>query len=101
MTWIYLLIAGVFEVVWATTMKLADGFSNLRFTLLTIMAMGASFSFLALALKKLALTIAYPIWTGIGAVGSILIGVFLFKDKISALTCFFYLLFSSWDKANK
>jgi quaternary ammonium compound-resistance protein SugE len=53
MTWIYLLIAGIFEVVWATTMKLSHGFSNIKFTLLTIIGMIASFGFLALALKKL------------------------------------------------
>lgn len=53
MTWIYLLIAGTFEVAWATTMKLSHGFSNLKFTLLTIIGMIASFGFLALALKKI------------------------------------------------
>ena len=89
MTWIYLLIAGTFEVAWATTMKLSHGFSNLKFTLLTINGMIASFGFLALALKKLPLGIAYPIWTGIGAVGSILIGLILFKDKIPPLTWLF------------
>lgn len=52
MTWIYLLIAGTFEVAWATTMKLSHGFSNLKFTLLTIIGMIASFGFLALALKN-------------------------------------------------
>ena len=86
MTWIYLLIAGIFEVVWATTMKLSHGFSNIKFTLLTIIGMIASFGFLALALKKLPLGIAYPIWTGIGAVGSILIGLMIFKDKVPPLT---------------
>ena len=89
MTWIYLLIAGIFEVVWATIMKLSHRFSNIKFTLLTIIGMIASFGFLALALKKLPLGIAYPIWTGIGAVGSILIGLMIFKDKVPPLTWLF------------
>ncbi|RZI49517.1 DMT family transporter [Lactococcus kimchii] len=92
MTWFYLLLAGVFEVWWATTMKLSQGFSQLKFTLLTIVGMLASFGFLALALKKLPLGIAYPIWTGIGAVGTIFIGVLLFKDNVSPLTWVFITL---------
>ncbi len=75
MTWVYLILGGLFEVVWATTMKLSQGFSNLGYSLLTIMGMIFSFGFLALAVKHLPLSIGYPVWTGIGAVGSILVRI--------------------------
>lgn len=89
MTWLYLFLAGIFEVVWASTMKLSQGFSNLKFTGLTILGMLLSFSFLSLSLKNLPLGIAYPIWTGIGAVGSIVVGVLIFQDRVSGLTWIF------------
>ena len=89
MTWLYLLLAGIFEVVWATTMKLSEGFSSIKFSVMTVLGMFASFIFLALALKKLPLGLAYPLWTGIGAVGTIIVGVLLFKDEIPALTWVF------------
>ena len=89
MTWIYLVVAGIFEVVWATMMKLSDGFSQLGYTAATIVGMILSFGFLALATKHLPLSIAYPIWTGIGAVGAILVGVIFFKDQIAPITWIF------------
>jgi len=89
MSWFYLLLAGLFEVVWATTMKMSDGFSNLKYSLLTLLGMIFSFLFLSFSIKQLPLSIAYPIWTGIGAVGSIVIGVFIFKDSINPFTWFF------------
>lgn len=92
MTWIYLIIAGIFEVVWATTMKLSHGFTNIMFTLATLVGMILSFVFLALAIKHLPLGIAYPIWTGIGAVGSIIVGIIFFKDQIPSITWLFITL---------
>ncbi|WP_125764822.1 DMT family transporter [Companilactobacillus hulinensis] len=92
MNWIYLTIAGLFEVVWASTMKLSHGFTKLSFTILTIIGMILSFVLLAKATKTLPLSIAYPIWTGIGALGSILVGFFIFGDKISPLTWIFIVL---------
>lgn len=89
MTWIYLVVAGIFEVVWATMMKLSDGFSQLWYSVATVIGMILSFGFLALATKHLPLSIAYPIWTGIGAVGVIVVGVILFKDTLSPLTWVF------------
>ncbi|MGY3736744.1 DMT family transporter [Lactococcus taiwanensis] len=89
MTWFYLILAGLFEVAWATTMKMSQGFSNFKFSLLTVVGMIASFTFLAFALKKMPLGIAYPIWTGVGAVGSIIIGIILFKDKVPTMTWLF------------
>lgn len=92
MTWIYLIIAGLFEVVWATTMKLSAGFTNLKFTIFTILGMIFSFYFLSIAIKHLPMSLAYPIWTGIGAVGSIIAGVIIFKDQITLITWFFIAL---------
>lgn len=92
MTWIYLLMGGLFEVVWASTMKLSNGFTQLWYSVLTVIGMVFSFGFLALAVKQLPLSISYPVWTGIGAVGSILVGVVFFKDHLSPLTWFFVVL---------
>ncbi|MQS76875.1 DMT family transporter [Companilactobacillus halodurans] len=96
MNWIYLIIAGLFETVWATTMKLSHGFTKISFTIYTIVGLFFSMFFLAIAIKKLPMSLAYPIWTGIGAVGSIIVGVILFGDKLSPLTwCFVALLLIS------
>lgn len=89
MAWMYLMIAGVFEVVWATTMKLSVGFSKFVFSMATVVGMILSFFFLAKATKLLPLSLAYPIWTGVGAVGSILVGILLFKDHLSLSTWLF------------
>lgn len=89
MTWIFLFLGGIFEVVWATTMKLSNGFTNIWYSLYTIIGMIFSFGFLALAVKHIPLSISYPVWTGIGAVGSIIIGVVLFKDHLSFATWIF------------
>ena len=77
MSWIYLLIAGIFEVVWSTAMKLSNGFSVLLYSVITVIGMIISFGSLVLATKSLPLSLAYPIWTGIGAVGSVIVGVIL------------------------
>lgn len=92
MVWLQLIIAGIFETLWATTMKFSHGFTKLGFSIATVFGMIASFYFLACATKSLPLSIAYPIWTGIGAVGSILVGVILFKDQLSLATWFFVVL---------
>lgn len=92
MQWFYLVLAGGFEVVWATFMKMSHGFSRLGFTLATLAGMVLSFWFLALAVKHLPLSLAYPVWTGIGAVGSIIVGVVFFKDQLQPATWFFIAL---------
>lgn len=92
MSWIYLLIAGVFEVFWAATMKLSNGFSVLSYSIATLIGLVISFGGLILATKNLSLSIAYPIWTGIGAVGAIIVGVVLFNDHFSATTWVFVVL---------
>lgn len=92
MSWIYLLIAGLFEVAWATTMKLSHGLTQFWFTAMTVAGLVLSFWFLSLAVRHLPLSLSYPIWTGIGAVGSIIVGVLLFKDQLPASTWFFVAL---------
>lgn len=89
MAWIHLVIAGILEVFWASTMKLSDGFSKVNYSILTVIGMIASFYFLSKAIKLLPMSLAYPIWTGIGAVGSIIVGTLIFKDVISLKTWFF------------
>ncbi len=89
MTWFYLVLAGIFEVVWATTMKMSEGFSVLMYSVATVVGMILSFAFLSLAIKQMPLSLAYPIWTGIGAVGSIIVGVVLFHDQIPGMTWLF------------
>ena len=85
MAWIYLTIAGIFEVVWAFAMKQSDGFTRPGSTAITIVAMIVSFALLALAMRSLPLGTAYTIWTGIGAVGAFLVGVFILGEQTNAL----------------
>ena len=83
MNWMYLIIAGFFEIFWAVGLKFSQGFSKILPSVLTVTGMLASFYFLSLALKKLPLSIAYAIWTGIGTVGTVLFGVIYFDESIS------------------
>ena len=75
MAWIYLTIAGILEVVWAYYMKKSEGFTLLAPSLITLVAMIASFGLLAVAMRSLPLGTAYTIWTGIGAVGAFILGI--------------------------
>lgn len=92
MPWVNLIIAGLLEVFWATTMKMSDGFSKMSFSIMTVIGMILSYVFLIKATKYLNLSVAYPVWTGIGAIGSILAGMLLFKEHISPMTWFFIVL---------
>ena len=83
MHWLYLFIAGLFEVAWAIGMKYSEGFTNFGVSVLTVIGMIASFYFLALALKQLPLGTAYAIWTGIGTMGTVILGIILFDEPVS------------------
>ncbi len=85
MAWIHLLVAGFFEVFWAIGLKMSHGFTNLWISILTVIGMIASFYFLALALKNIPLGTAYAVWTGIGTIGTIILGILLFKEPASIL----------------
>jgi len=85
MAWIYLLVAGVLEVVWAFSMKQSEGFTRLTPSLITFATMAASFWLLSLAMRSLPLGTAYTIWTGIGAVGAFIVGIIFLVEQVSAL----------------
>ncbi len=85
MAWIYLLIAGLFEVSWAIGLKMSHGFTHLYISIFTVIGMIASFYFLALALKNIPLGTAYAIWTGIGTMGTVILGIILFKEPASVM----------------
>ena len=85
MAWLALLVAGVLEVLWAYTMKKSNGFTNLKYSAITIVAMIASFGLLSFAMRTLPLGTAYTIWTGIGAVGSFIVGVMVLGETMSAM----------------
>lgn len=85
MAWIYLGVAGVFEIVWVVFMKKSAGFSLLVPSLLTIGAMIISFSLLATAMRTLPLGTAYAVWTGIGAAGAFVVGIALFGEAVTAM----------------
>ncbi len=85
MEWIYLVIAGVFEVAWAIGLKYSNGFTKVLPSILTITGMVASFYFLSLSLKSLPIGTAYAIWTGIGTIGTVLLGVILFKEPVNIM----------------
>ena len=89
MAWIYLCVAGLLEIVWAISLKHTEGFSNLRWTIFTIIGMSASFYFLAQALKTIPLGTAYAIWTGIGAAGTAILGIVMFSESatLARLAC--------------
>lgn len=95
MHWIYLLIAGLFEVGWAIGLKLSHGFSQAIPSILTIIGMIASFYFLSLALKNLPLGTAYAIWTGIGTIGTVIFGILLFKEPVDTVRILCILLIIS------
>lgn len=83
MKWIILLIAGILEITWAVAMKMSDGFTILIPSIVTAVGYITSAVFLAIALKQLPLGTAYAMWTGMGILGTTLLGVFLFNEKLS------------------
>ncbi|MEK5757444.1 quaternary ammonium compound efflux SMR transporter SugE [Acinetobacter variabilis] len=85
MAWIILVFAGLFEIVWAYSMKLSEGFTKLTPSIFTIVFMVLSFVLLAYAMRTLPLGTAYTIWTGIGAVGSFLVGALVLGEPASAM----------------
>jgi quaternary ammonium compound-resistance protein SugE len=85
MAWVYLLIAGLFEIVWAYFMKQSDGFTRLWPSVATLAFMAVSFALLSLAMKSLPMGTAYVIWTGIGAVGAFVVGVVLLGESLTLM----------------
>lgn len=85
MSWLILLLAGLFEIAWAVGLKYTEGFTRPLPTALTVTAMLISIGLLGLAMKQLPLGTAYAIWTGIGAVGTVIAGIVLFGESMTLL----------------
>ncbi|MEX3008571.1 multidrug efflux SMR transporter [Hoeflea sp. TYP-13] len=85
MSWMILFLAGILEIGWAVGLKYTDGFRLPVPTALTVGAMAASLFLLGLALRTLPLGTAYAIWTGIGTMGTVLVGIFLFSEPATAV----------------
>ncbi len=94
MAWLYLIIAGLLEVVWAIGLKYTEGWTKLYPSLLTVGGMVVSFYFLSLALRTLPIGTAYAIWTGIGAMGTVIMGIVLFGEPrdFGRLACILLIL---------
>ena len=92
MAWLELLLAGGLEVFWSTFMKLSEGFTRPLYTVLTLIGLVLSFLFLSQATRVLPLGTAYAIWTGIGAVGAVVVGIVIFKEPVTALRMGFVVL---------
>ncbi len=89
MAWCYLILAGLLEIFWAAFLKLSCGFSKLGYSAVTIAGMLASFFFLSQATKSLPLGTSYAIWTGIGALGAVAVGIIFFQESLSPARLFF------------
>ncbi len=85
MAWIILVAAGLLEVVWAFSMKQSEGFTRLWPSVVTLGAMAVSFGLLSWAMRSLPLGTAYTVWTGIGAVGAFLVGIFILGEAATPL----------------
>lgn len=85
MAWIILIVAGLFEVVWAFAMKQSEGFTRLWPSVLTLAAMGISFAMLAWSMRVLPLGTAYAVWTGIGAIGAFAVGVIFLGESANPM----------------
>ncbi len=85
MAWLILLLAGLFEVGWAVGLKYTEGFTRLVPSVLTVGAMVVSLGLLGVALRTLPLGTAYAVWTGVGTVGTALLGIWLFREPADLL----------------
>jgi quaternary ammonium compound-resistance protein SugE len=95
MSWFILFIAGLFEIAWAIGIKYTEGWTRLWPSVLTVIAMIASFYFLSLALKHLPMGTAYAVWTGIGTIGTVVYGIVFFKEPtdILRIACIMLIIF--------
>ncbi|MCF8259240.1 MAG: multidrug efflux SMR transporter [Melioribacteraceae bacterium] len=89
MSWIYILIAGIFEIVWAVGLKYSEGFTKLVPSLITIVTMILTYVFLSLGLKNIPLGTGYAVWTGIGVIGTTIYGMIYFNESTEILRIVF------------
>lgn len=92
MEWVYLGLAGVFEIGFTTCLKLSDGFRRIGYTLAFVATAAVSFWLLTLSLGAIPLGTAYAIWTGIGAFGTAIVGMVFFRDPVTSGRVFFIFL---------
>jgi len=92
MNWLILFIAGLFEIVWAVGLKYTDGFTKPVPSILTIISMIISLGLLSYSVKHIPVGTAYAIWTGIGAVGTVIMGIILFQESKELIRLFFIFL---------
>jgi quaternary ammonium compound-resistance protein SugE len=87
--WVLLVVAGLLEIVWSISMKASQGFTKPLLTSITLVAAGASFWLLGLALRQLPVGTAYAAWTGIGVVGAAILGILIFNEPVTLIriTC--------------
>ncbi|MGD9916282.1 MAG: quaternary ammonium compound efflux SMR transporter SugE [Rhizobiaceae bacterium] len=85
MSWLILFLAGLFEIGWAVGLKYTEGFTRLVPTVATVLSMIVSLSLLGLALRTLPLGTAYAVWTGVGTVGTAILGIYLFAEPATAM----------------
>ncbi|TXJ03276.1 MAG: multidrug efflux SMR transporter [Acinetobacter sp.] len=85
MAWVILILAGIFEVIWAYSMKLSEGFTRLTPSVVTIVFMILSVVLLSISMRTLPLGTAYTIWTGIGAIGSFAVGILILNEPMTAM----------------
>lgn len=89
MSWLILFVAGLFEVVWAMGLKYSEGFTRLVPSIVTVVGMALSVYLLSVATKSLPIGTAYAVWTGIGAVGAVLLGILLLGEPRTLARLFF------------
>jgi len=92
MSWFILIVAGVFEICWAVGLKYSNGFTKFWPSVFTIVSMILSMVLLSFAIKEIPLGTAYAIWTGIGAFGTAILGIFLFNESSEFVRLFFIFL---------
>ena len=92
MSWLYLVLAGFFEVAFAIALKLSDGFTKTKYIVLFILFSACSFYMLSKSLTKIPIGTAYLVWTGIGGVGAVIIGILFFNEPATYMRIFFIAL---------
>lgn len=89
MNWLILVLAGLFEVSFTTCLKLSDNFTNLKWSIAFFVSITLSFLLLNKAIQSIPIGTAYAVWTGIGAAGTAIIGIFFFKESADFWRIFF------------
>ena len=92
MSWLYLVLAGFFEVAFAVSLKLSEGFTKTKWVLLFILFSACSFYLLSKSLAKIPIGTAYLVWTGIGGIGAVIIGILFFNEPATYMRIFFIAL---------